>query len=235
VRDKTGKEKMKVKAIIAAGGRGERVGGELPKQFIEIKKKPLLAYTVEKFEKCDLIDEIILVVPDEYVGLASYQVVDVFDFRKIRKIVSGGKERQDSVYKALLSLSTNTDIVTIHDGVRPFISTDKIVKSIEMCRQDRAMILALPINETVKRVEDGQVITTLVREKLWVAQTPQTFEYKLILEAYKRAEQDGFIGTDDSSLVERLGVKVKILEGDYENIKITTPEDLVLAEKILGR
>ena len=211
------------------------MGGELPKQFIQIKKKPLLAYTLEKFEKCVLIDEIILVVPDEYVGLASYQVVDVFDFGKIRKIVSGGKERQDSVYKALLSLPGNTDIVTIHDGVRPFVSVEKIVKSIEMCQQDKAVILALPINETVKRVENEFVITTLDREKLWVAQTPQTFEYKLILEAYKKAIDAGFIGTDDSSLVERMGVKVRILEGDYENIKITTMEDLVLAEKMIDR
>lgn len=226
---------MNVRAIIAAGGRGERMGGELPKQFIEIKKKPLIAYTIEKFEKCDLIDEIVLVVPDEYVGLCSYQVVDVFDLRKIRKIVSGGKERQESVYKALLSLSANTDVVTIHDGVRPFVSMEKIIKSIERCQKDKAVILALPINETVKRVEDEVVITTLDREKLWVAQTPQTFEYKLILEAYKKAEQDDFIGTDDSSLVERLGVKVRILFGDHENIKITTPEDLVLAERILER
>jgi len=226
---------MNVRAIIAAGGRGERVGGSLPKQFIEIKKKPLLVYTVENFEKCELIDEIMLVVPEEYVGLSSYQIVDVFNFRKIRKIISGGKERRDSVYKALLSLPGNTDIVTIHDGVRPFISPEKIIKSIEMCKEDKAVILALPINETVKRVEDRFVITTLDREKLWVAQTPQTFEYKLILEAYKKAIEAGFIGTDDSSLVERLGFKVKVLEGEYENIKITTPEDLALAERMIER
>jgi len=226
---------MNVRAIIAAGGRGERVGGSLPKQFIEIKKKPLLVYTVENFEKCERIDEIVLVVPEEYVGLSSYQIVDVFNFRKIRKIISGGKERRDSVYKALLSLPGNTDIVTIHDGVRPFISPEKIIKSIEMCKEDKAVILALPINETVKRVEDRFVITTLDREKLWVAQTPQTFEYKLILEAYKKAIEAGFIGTDDSSLVERLGFKVKVLEGEYENIKITTPEDLALAERMIER
>lgn len=211
------------------------MGEELPKQFIQIKKKPVLAYTVERFEKCGIIDEIVLVVPEEYVGLSSYQIVDVFNFRKIRKILSGGKERQDSVYKALLSLSGNTDIVVIHDGVRPFISPEKIIKSIEMCKEDKAVILALPINETVKRVEDRFVITTPDREKLWVAQTPQTFEYKLILEAYKKAKEDGFIGTDDSSLVERMGVKVKILEGEYENIKITTPEDLALAKRMMEK
>lgn len=226
---------MNVRAIIAAGGRGERMGGELPKQFIQIKKKPVLTHTVEKFEKCDLIDEIVLVVPEDYVSFCSYQVVDVYDFKKVRRILAGGKERQGSVYKALLSLSGNTDIVVIHDGVRPFISLEKIAKSIEICKKEKAVILALPINETVKRIEDKFVITTLDREKLWVAQTPQTFEYKLILEAYKKAMEDGFIGTDDSSLVERIGFKVKVLEGEYENIKITTPEDLILAERILER
>jgi 2-C-methyl-D-erythritol 4-phosphate cytidylyltransferase len=224
---------MKVKAIIAAGGRGERIGGILPKQFIEIKKKPVLAYTVEKFENCELIDEIILVVPEDYMSFCSYNIVDVGDFKKVKKILSGGKERQDSVYKGLLALSKDTDIVLIHDGVRPFISTEKIGKSIEMCKKEKAVILALPVNDTVKRVDEGYVVTTLDRDKLWIAQTPQTFEYKLILGAYKKAMEDGFTGTDDSSLVERLGFKVRVLEGESKNIKITTPEDLVLAEKII--
>jgi len=224
---------MKVKALIAAGGRGERIGGILPKQFMEIKKKPVLAYTVEKFEKCELIDEIILVVPEDYMSFCSYNIVDVCDFKKVKRILSGGKERQDSVYKGLLALSKDTDIVLIHDGVRPFISTEKIGKSIEMCKKEKAVILALPVNDTVKRVDEGYVVTTLDRDKLWIAQTPQTFEYKLILEAYKKAIEDSFIGTDDSSLVERLGFKVRVLEGESQNIKITTQEDLVLAEKII--
>jgi 2-C-methyl-D-erythritol 4-phosphate cytidylyltransferase len=226
---------MKVKALIAAGGRGERIGGILPKQFIEIKKKPVLAYTVEKFEKCELIDEIILVVPEDYMSFCSYNIVDVCDFKKVKRILSGGKERQDSVYKGLLALSKDIDIVLIHDGVRPFISTEKIGKSIEMCKKEKAVILALPVNDTVKRVDEGYVVTTLDRDKLWIAQTPQTFEYKLILEAYKKAMEDGFTGTDDSSLVERLGFKVRVLEGESQNIKITTQEDLVLAKRILER
>jgi len=226
---------MKVKALIAAGGRGERIGDILPKQFMEIKKKPVLAYTVEKFEKCELIDEIILVVPEDYMSFCSYNIVDVCDFKKVKRILSGGKERQDSVYKGLLALSKDTDIVLIHDGVRPFISTEKIGKSIEMCKKEKAVILALPVNDTVKRVDEGYVVTTLDRDKLWIAQTPQTFEYKLILEAYKKAMEDGFTGTDDSSLVERLGFKVRVLEGESQNIKITTQEDLVLAKRILER
>jgi len=224
---------MKVKALIAAGGRGERIGGILPKQFVEIKKKPILAYTVEKFENCELIDEIILVVPEDYMSFCSYNIVDVGDFKKVKRILSGGKERQDSVYKGLLALSKDTDIVLIHDGVRPFISTEKIGKSIEMCKKEKAVILALPVNDTVKRVDEEYVVTTLDREKLWIAQTPQTFEYKLILEAYKKAIEGSFIGTDDSSLIERLGFKVRVLEGESQNIKITTQEDLVLAEKII--
>ena len=226
---------MKVKALIAAGGRGERIGGILPKQFVEIKKKPVLAYTVEKFEKCELIDEIILVVPEDYMSFCSYNIVDVGDFKKVKRILSGGKERQDSVYKGLLALPKDTDIVIIHDGVRPFISTEKIGKSIEMCKKEKAIILALPVNDTVKKVEEEYVVTTLDREKLWIAQTPQTFEYKLILEAYKKAIEDGFTGTDDSSLVERLGFKVRVLEGESQNIKITTPEDLTFAKRILER
>jgi 2-C-methyl-D-erythritol 4-phosphate cytidylyltransferase len=224
---------MKVKAIIAAGGRGERIGGILPKQFVEIKKKPILSYTVEKFEKCELINEIILVVPEDYMSFCSYNIVDVGDFKKVKRILSGGKERQDSVYKGLSALSKDTDIVLIHDGVRPFISTDKINKSIEMCKKEKAVILALPVNDTVKKVEEEYIITTLDRDKLWIAQTPQTFEYKLILEAYKKAIEVGFTGTDDSSLVERLGFKVRALEGESQNIKITTPEDLVLAERMI--
>jgi 2-C-methyl-D-erythritol 4-phosphate cytidylyltransferase len=226
---------MKTKAIIVAAGKGERIGGNIPKQFIEIKKKPVLAYTVEKFEKCEMVNEIVLIVPEDYMSFCSYNVIDVYDFRKVKRILSGGKERQDSVYKGLSALSENTDIVVIHDGVRPFISTQKIRESIELCEKEKAVILALAVNETVKRVENEYVVTTLNREKLWLAQTPQVFEYRLILDAYKKAIEDGFISTDDSSLVERLGFKVKVIEGEYENIKITTGEDLVLAERMIDR
>lgn len=226
---------MKARAIIVAAGKGERISGNIPKQFVQIKKKPILAYTVEKFEKCELVDEIVLVVPEDYMSFCSYNVVDVYEFKKIKRILCGGKERQDSVYQGLSALSENTDMVVIHDGVRPFVSTQKIRESIELCEKEKAVILALPINETVKRVEDEYVLTTLNREKLWIAQTPQVFEYKLILNAYRKAIEDGFIGTDDSSLVERLGFKVKILEGEYENIKITTAEDLALAEGMIEK
>jgi 2-C-methyl-D-erythritol 4-phosphate cytidylyltransferase len=227
------KVKMKTIAIIAAGGQGKRIEGKLPKQFLMLKDKPILAHTVGKFERCELIEEIILVVPEDYLEYCSQAIVDKYGFKKVRKVVCGGKERQDSVYSGLKACPSDTSIVVIHDGVRPFISPDKISESVEMCQEKRAVVLAVPVKETVKRVAHSNIITTLDREKLWLTQTPQTFEYKLILNAYKKAEEDNFVGTDDSALVERLGYEVTILEGDYKNIKITTTEDLMIAEKIL--
>jgi 2-C-methyl-D-erythritol 4-phosphate cytidylyltransferase len=229
---------MKTIAIVAAGGQGKRIEGidpqaKLPKQFLMLKDKPILAHTVDKFERCELIDEIILVVPENYLEYCSQKVVDKYGFKKVRKVISGGKERQDSVHSGLEACPNNTSIVLIHDGVRPLISPDKICQSINICKEKKAVVLAVPVKETVKRVEHGNIITTLDREKLWLTQTPQTFEYKLILEAYKKAKEDNFMGTDDSALVERLGHEVTILEGDCKNIKITTAEDLTIAELFL--
>lgn len=224
---------MKTIAIIVAGGQGKRIEGKLPKQFLMLKDKPILAHTVEKFEQCELVNEIILAVPEDYLEYSSQAIVDKYGFKKVRRVVCGGKERQDSVYAGLKACSNNTSIVVIHDGVRPLISPDKISESIKICQEKNAVVLAVPIKETVKRVEYGNIITTLDRAKLWLTQTPQTFEYKFILDAYQKAEKDNFVGTDDSALVERLGYEVTILEGDYRNIKITTAEDLIIAEKIL--
>jgi 2-C-methyl-D-erythritol 4-phosphate cytidylyltransferase len=224
---------MKTIAIIAAGGQGKRIEGKLPKQFLMLKDKPILAHTVDKFERCELIDEIILVVPEDYLAYCSQAIVDKYNFKKVRKVICGGDERQDSVYLGLKACPNNTSIVVIHDGVRPLISPDKISESIKICGEKRAVVLAVPVKDTVKRVEQNHILTTLDRNKLWLTQTPQTFEYKLILDAYKKAEEDNFVGTDDSALVERLGYEVTILEGDYKNIKITTVEDLMIAEKLL--
>lgn len=224
---------MKIIAIIAAGGQGKRIAGNLPKQFLMLKDKPILAYTVEKFERCELIDEIILVVPEDYLAYCSQAIVDKYGFKKVRKVTCGGKERQDSVYLGLKACPNTTSIVVVHNGVRPLISVDKISESIRICEKKKAVVLAMPVKETVKRVEQGNIITTLDRDKIWLIQTPQTFEYKLIMDAYQKAEKDNFVGTDDSALVERLGHEVTVLEGDYKNIKITTIEDLQIAEKLL--
>ena len=220
---------MKTIAIIAAGGQGKRIIAtdserKLPKQFLMLRDKPVLAHTVDKFERCELVDEI---------GYCSQAIVDKYSFRKVRKVICGGKERQDSVHLGLKACPNNTSIVVIHDGVRPLISVDRISESIKMCQEKKAVVVAVPVEETIKRVEQGNIVTTLDRSKLWLTQTPQTFEYKLILDAYGKAEENNSVGTDDSVLVERLGHEVTILEGDYKNIKITTMEDLHAAEKLL--
>ncbi len=224
---------MKTVAIIVGGGLGTRIKGDLPKQFMKLGDRPILAHTVHKFQACDLIDEIILVVPEDYMGHCSQAIVDKFDFKKVTKIVSGGKERQDSVYSGLTACPSNTSIVAIHDAVRPFISTERISESVNLCQRKKAVILAVRPKDTVKKGEGDSVVTTLDRAKLWLTQTPQVFEYKLILQAYQKAQEDGFLGTDDSVLVERLGREVAILEGDYENIKITTAQDLAIAERLM--
>ncbi len=226
---------MKTVAIIVGGGQGTRIKGVLPKQFLMLGDKPIAAHAIEKFENCNLIDEIILVVPEDYLSYSTQRVIDKFGFRKADKIVPGGENRQDSVYAGLKACPIGTSIVAIHDAVRPLISSDKISASIELCNEKRAVVLAVPPKDTVKRGEDGLIVTTLDRDKLWLIQTPQVFEYELILEAHERAKGEGFVGTDDSVLVERLGKEVAILEGDYSNIKITTEEDLVLAETLINR
>ncbi len=195
----------------------------------------MLSHTLERFENCQEIGEILLVVAEDWLTYSSAEVVDRYGFKKVNKVVSGGEKRQDSVYKGLLAVPGDTSIVVIHDGVRPLIKTSTIAKTIESCRECKAVILAVRVKETVKRVEDGSVVTTLNRGRLWSAQTPQTFDYRVLLDAYEKAKSDRFTGTDDASLVERLGVEVMILEGDYDNIKITTREDLLLAEQILKK
>lgn len=215
------------------GGKGKRIKGDLPKQFLSLGDKPILAHTVEKFEKCELIDEIILVVPEDYLSYCSQAVVDKFGYGKVKKIVCGGKERQDSVFLGLAACPQSTTTVAIHDAVRPLISPKKISESVKLCKEKKAVVVAVPPKDTIKRGEKGLVVTTLDRDKLWLIQTPQVFEYKLILDAHQKAQTEGFVGTDDSILVERLGKEVTILEGEYENIKITTAEDLAITETLL--
>jgi len=227
--------KMKVTAIIVAAGKSTRIQNKVPKQFLQIGEKPLLCHTLRPFEDCEEVDEVLPVVPEDWLAYCLAEVVDKYGYKKVNKVISGGEERQDSVFKGLLAVPRDTSIVVIHDGVRPLVRLSKIAESIELCKKCKAVILAVPIKETVKRVENGSVLTTLDRQRLWTAQTPQTFDYRLLVEAYEKARSDGFVGTDDASLVERMGFEVRIVEGDYDNIKITTVEDLILAERILTK
>ncbi|HID95161.1 MAG TPA: 2-C-methyl-D-erythritol 4-phosphate cytidylyltransferase [Candidatus Latescibacteria bacterium] len=220
-----------VTAIIAAAGAGRRMGPGPPKQLLELGGRPILIHTLQAFEQCEQVDDIIVVVSREIYDFCTERIPP--HFPKVKRIVTGGERRQDSVYEGLKAVEDGTKIVVIHDGTRPFITPQEISESIRLCRQAKAVVVAVRVKDTIKSVVNGAVKETLDRNRLWAAQTPQTFEFPLILRAYQEAYGEGFYSTDDSALVERLGYKVEVLEGSYRNIKITTPEDLILAKRIL--
>lgn len=228
-------EAMRSAAVIVSAGKGHRLPGEKKKQFLSLAGKPILCHTLDKFEACPSIDFIHLVVGQEDMDYTLKEVVEAHGYRKISKIVPGGKLRQDSVKNGIDTLSREVDVVAIHDGVRPFVTQRMIEESIQAAKQFKAAVVATPVKETIKMVSpERTVLKTLDRESLWQVQTPQTFQLDVIREALHKAAEDGFIGTDDASLVERIGIKVYILPGSYTNIKITTPEDLMLAHLILA-
>lgn len=226
---------MNVTAIIPAAGKGIRMREGDQKPFLLLHGRPILAHTLGVFEACDAIDQVILVVSEEMVTRCADEIINTFGFNKVKETVSGGQRRQDSVHNGLTAIRDRCDVVVIHDGVRPLVRKETILRSIELCQEHQAVITAVPPKDTIKRGDDGYIVTTLDRAKLWSVQTPQSFSYNVIVQAYEQAREDQFWGTDDASLVERLGVKIKILEGAYDNIKITTREDLYLAEKLLER
>ncbi|MCL2874481.1 MAG: 2-C-methyl-D-erythritol 4-phosphate cytidylyltransferase [Defluviitaleaceae bacterium] len=222
-------------AIIVAAGSGKRLGSSLPKQFLKLNSKPILSHTIEKFENCCFINEIIVVVPFDYLDHAKSEVVNCYKFEKVKKVIPGGDTRQSSVFNGLKEVDDTSEIVVIHDGARPFVSTDDIAASIECAKTEGACIIGVKAKNTIKSVElDGFVADTLIRDSLYEVQTPQTFKRELITAAYENSEKNGFFATDDSALVERLGAKVKIIDGSYKNIKITTEEDLLFAKMILS-
>ena len=225
---------MKVEALIVSAGKGHRFIEGKKKQFHLLAEKPILAHTIDKFETCPLIHSILLVVGQEDMDYCLKEIIEKYQYKKVSQIVPGGKRRQDSVRNGIEVLSKDAEIVVIHDGVRPFVTKEMIEDSIRSAIRFGAVVLAMPVKETIKMVQpDGTVLKTLDRESLWQIQTPQTFQVNVIKEAYHKATEDGFAGTDDASLVERLGIKVHILPGSYTNIKITTPEDLILANLFL--
>ncbi|OGP90372.1 MAG: 2-C-methyl-D-erythritol 4-phosphate cytidylyltransferase [Deltaproteobacteria bacterium RBG_16_48_10] len=225
---------MKSAALIVSAGKGYRFSGEKKKQFLTLAGKPILCHTLEKFETCPSIDLIQLVVGQEDMDYTLKEIVEAYGYRKISQIVPGGKVRQESVKNGIDTLAREVDIVVIHDGVRPFVTHKMIEESIQTAKQSKAAVVAMPVKETIKMVgPDQTILKTLDRESLWQIQTPQTFRADVIRKALHKAAEDGFIGTDDASLVERIGIKVYILPGSYHNIKITTPEDLILASLLL--
>lgn len=227
---------MKVVAIVPAAGKGERMGPGLKKPYLLLNGRPILYYVLAVLDQTTAIAQLIIAVYPGEEGICQKEIVQKFSFKKDVNIISGGETRQDSVRQALKFLPQNCTMVLIHDGARPLISQQMIENAIQTTEKWRATAMGVPVKDTIKIVkEDGIIETTPSRKKLWSIQTPQTFEKKLLLEAYHKAYQDGFNGTDDASLVERLGVSVKIIRGSYENIKITTKEDLLVAQAILRK
>jgi 2-C-methyl-D-erythritol 4-phosphate cytidylyltransferase len=225
---------MKADAVIVSAGKGHRFMEGRKKQFYFLAEKPILAHTLDKFESSPLIRSILLVVAQEDMDYCLKEIIEKYRYKKISQIIPGGKRRQESVKNGIDALAKDVEIVAIHDGVRPFVTREMVEESIRSAIRFGAVVFAMPVKETIKIAHpDGTVLKTLDRESIWQVQTPQTFQVNLIKEAHHKAMEDGFIGTDDASLVERLGMKVHILPGSYTNIKITTPEDLILANLFL--
>ena len=225
---------MRVAALIPAAGRGRRLAQETPKAFISIGGAPLFTFALERFEACPTVQEIVLLVPDEKAIRQAQEIIREAGFRKVVRILPGGAERQDSVYAGLKALDPQTDIVLIHDGARPFLSIDLIRRIVEETRVWKSVVAAVPVRDTIKEISaEGYVRRTLDRRHLWEIQTPQGFLFPLLLEAHERAREEKYYGTDDAALIEQFGLPVKVIHGDRLNIKITTPEDLILGEAIL--
>ena len=220
-------------AIIAAAGQGTRMGGNRAKQFLELAGTPIIIHTLRSFELCDAIQEIILVLPArDTAGFLA--IAEKHKLKKLSKIVPGGTTRAESVLKGLLAVrSATAEIIAVHDGVRPFVTPDEITQTVKAAEVNDAAILVAAVTDTIKEVINGVVVTTLPRIALRRALTPQCFRFELLRRAYERVDVLDPELTDESSLVERLGLPVTIVEGSSRNIKITGPEDLALGEVLL--
>ncbi len=225
---------MKTDAVIVSAGKGQRFMSGAKKQFHLLSGRPILAHTLDRFESCRMIRSIVLVVAPEDMDYCLKEIVEKLDYAKVSQIVPGGRVRQESVRNGINSIPADSEIIVIHDGVRPFVTIEMIERSIKTAAQFGSVVTAVPAKDTIKVVDrEGIVAETLDRASLWQIQTPQTFKASLIREAHQRAAKDHFVGTDDASLVERLGLKVHVAPGSYENIKITTPEDYLIARAFL--
>ena len=224
---------MAAAAIIVAAGRGERFGSSTPKCFLELAAKPVFLWSLEAFAQVPAVKFAALIVPAGFEELASRATIPL-QARMKTVVAVGGRERPESVLAGIEAVRRwEPDVVAIHDGARPLATPELIARCITAARQVDAAIAAAPSTDTLKRVADGRIVETLDRREVWRAQTPQVFKTELILEAYERAQADGFEATDDAALVERLGVRPAVVESDWTNLKITVPADLLVAEALL--
>lgn len=223
-----------VVAVIPAAGLGIRMGGNTPKQYLSLGGMPLLIYSLNVFQHLECIREVILSVPASDLDYCWREIVKPFGLEKVTQVVAGGPRRQDSVRNGLEAISDQPDGVLVHDGVRPFIDQYIVRNVIDCAGQAGAAVVAMPIHDTVKRVNHSGIIQeTLKREELWQIQTPQVFRYDWLIEAHKQAQLHKWDVTDDAALIERMGYPVSVVEGSCFNIKMTKPDDLVLGEAIL--
>jgi len=236
VKDENGHNPTGTVAVITAAGSGTRMAAGQAKQFLDLAGRPLLAATLEPFQKCRAVDAIILVVPARDMDFCRREIVTAFNFDKVKKVVPGGERRQDSVRSGIEATNAEYDLVLIHDGVRPLIDEALIERVIEKAETHRAVITALRARDTVKKVTGlGEVVKTYDRKEVWLVQTPQVFRYQDIAAAHQRALVEGWEeATDDSLLVERLGIPVNVIKGSEKNIKVTTPNDLELVRFLLS-
>jgi len=229
---------MKAAVLVPAAGMGRRMGSSVSKQYLELAGKPILAHTLSVFEEHPLVEVIYPIVPVDDFAYCRSQILEPYGFSKVKRLVGGGVERQDSVANGLVALAEDgyTEAqrpVLVHDGARPLFDARLLAGLLTSIEGTGAAIIAVPVKDTIKGVTDMRIDTTLDRRQLWQAQTPQGARFELLQRAFAEAGQDGFYGTDEASLCERIGSPVAVVAGDYRNIKVTTPEDLVIAKALL--
>ncbi|SDN76959.1 2-C-methyl-D-erythritol 4-phosphate cytidylyltransferase [Bacillus sp. OK048] len=224
---------MAYQVIIPAAGQGKRMGAGKNKLLLELNNIPILIHTLRVFEEDELCEGIILAISPQ--DEAEFRLLlKQHKVKKVLDLVRGGQERQDSIYNALKTVKTD-GIILVHDAARPFILKENIHRLLDTAQETGAAIIGVPAKDTMKTVRDHMVMATVERSSLWAVQTPQAFRFSVLYKAYEQAEMDSFIGTDDASLVERISHPVTIIEGDYDNIKLTTREDLFFAEAIVKK
>ncbi len=223
---------MFYEVVIPAAGQGKRMNAGKNKLFIELSGIPIIIHTLRVFEVDPMCQGIILSINPQEEAIFS-GLIDTYGLGKVKGLVPGGAERQQSVFNGIKHV--DTDVVLVHDGARPFIHEELIHQLTEATLLHAGAVVAVPVKDTIKKVQDRSVVETMERSSLWAVQTPQAFRMPILLKAHQEAENDQFLGTDDASLLERIGQQVVIIEGDYDNIKITTPEDLYFAEAILRK
>jgi len=225
-----------VTAVIAAGGSGSRMGAGTNKQYLDLLGKPLLAHTLEVFQLSGLVMDVAVVVPAKDKEYCVQNIIKPFGFTKVRTVVAGGMERQESVFNGLMNLPAEGEFVAVHDGARPLLLPEVLEKVIRAAFDFGCAAAAVPVKDTIKVSDDsGFIVSTPERDRLWSVQTPQVFKKDILVRAHAEGRKNATLATDDAALVEKLGLPVKLVQASYENIKVTTPEDLELAALILER